>query len=205
MKPIRVALIPAYQPDETLLALVRELSLRDFFLIVVNDGSGAAYEQIFDEVSRSAVILHHHEQQGKSASLHTGLSYLREHFPFHYTAVTLDADGRHRICDAEHLCRVAEENRDALIWGIRVFKRKTPLSVRLGNRFQCLAVKLTTGISVRDTGSGLCAFSDLLTAKMLEMKQSSGDFERQLLRCCGRSHIPVPQVKVRNQDLEDLA
>ncbi len=203
MKPIRIALIPAYQPDETLLALVRELALRDFFLIVVNDGSGSEYEPLFDEVSRSAVILHHHENQGKGASMRTGRAYLREHFPFHYTAVTLDCDGRHRICDAEHLCRVAEENRDALVWGTRIFRRKTPIRVRLGNKMQCLAAKLTTGISVRDTGSGLCAFSDLLTAKMLEMPDNKGDFEMELLRCCKRSHIPVPQVKVRNQEIEE--
>lgn len=201
MKPIRVALIPAYQPDETLLALVHALSLRDFFLIVINDGSGADYEALFSEVSRSAVILHHHEQQGKAACLCTGLAYLREHFPFHYTAVTLDCDGRHRICDAEHLCSVAEENRDALVWGTRVFQRKTPLKVKLGNKLDCLAAKLTTGVSVRDTGSGLCAFSDLLTAKMLEASAGKGNFERAVLRCCKRAHFPVPQVKVRNQDI----
>ena len=203
MKPIRVALIPAYQPDETLLALVKELSLRDFFLIVVNDGSGADFEELFSEVSRSAVVLQHHENQGRAASMHTGMAYLREHFPFHYTAVTLDCDGRHRICDAEHLCRVAEENRDALVWGTRIFSRKTPLKVKLGNKLDCLAVKLSTGISVRDTDSGLCAFSDLLTEKMLDAPEGKDGFERRLLRCCKRAHIPVPQVKVRNRDIEE--
>lgn len=203
VKPIRVALIPAHQPDETLLALVRELSLRDFFLIVVNDGSDADCEPLFAEVERSAVVLSHHEPQGRGAALRTGLDYLRAHFPFHYTAVTIDANGRHRICDAEHLCRVAEENRDALVWGARMFGRKTPLKVRLGNSLQCLAVRLSTGISVRDTGSGLCAFSDSLTAKMLEASTDKGDFDREILRCCARSHFPVPQVKVRNQDIGD--
>lgn len=195
MKPIRVALIPAYQPDETLLALVRELSLRDFFLIVVNDGSDAAYEPIFAEAERSAVILSHREPQGRGAALRTGIAYLREHFPFHYTAVTLDADGRHRICDAEHLCRVAEEDPAALVWGTRVWAKKTPLKTRLGNRLQCLAAHLRTGIPVRDMGSGMCAFSDQLTAKL--PAAGKDDLDRELLRLCARSHFPVPQVKVR--------
>ena len=96
---------------------------------------------------------------------------------------------------------VAEENRDARVWGTRVFPRKTPLKVKLGNKLNCLAAKLTTGVSVRDTGSGLCAFSDLLTAKMLEASTGKGDFERAVLRCCKRARFPVPQVRVRNQDI----
>ena len=197
MKPIRVALIPAYQPDDILIALVRELALHDFFLIVVDDGSGEDFAPLMEEVSGNAVVLTHEEKKGRSAALRTGLAYLKAHFPFSYTVVTMDADGKHRICDAEHLCLTAEEQRDALVIGTRLFPKKTPLRTKLGNRMQCLGLKLSTGVSVRDAESGLLACSDAFAAKLME---HFGDDPAALLRACAKAHIPMPQVNIRNQD-----
>lgn len=39
----RIALIPAYQPDEKLPALAREAESKGFSVIIVDDGSGPAY------------------------------------------------------------------------------------------------------------------------------------------------------------------
>ena len=147
MKPIRVALIPSYQPDDLLTALVKELSLRGFFLIVIDDGSGADYAPILSEISGNAVVLTHDESLGRETALQTGMTYLKDHFPFPYTIVTIDGDGKHRICDAEHLCMVAEEHRDALVMGARIFPKKTPLRIRFSNRMHCLGFRLTTGVS----------------------------------------------------------
>lgn len=203
MKPVRVALIPAYQPDELLCDLLHELALRDFFLIVVNDGSGAEYEPIFEEASRSAVILTHHENRGKGAALRTGLQYLKDNFPFHYTVVTMDADGQHRICDAEHICRAAEEHPDALILGCRDFKGKVPFRSRFGNRMTSILFKLTSGRYVSDTQTGLRAFSDALTPVMLSISGDRYEYEMNVLSHFARAKMPMHEVRIRTIYIDD--
>ena len=43
----RIALIPAYEPDGKLLSLLAQAKEAGFSPVVVNDGSGMAYESIF--------------------------------------------------------------------------------------------------------------------------------------------------------------
>ena len=201
MKPIRVALIPAHCPGEILIDLVQELSLRDFFIVVVNDGSGSEYEPLFAEVSLCAVVLTHHEQQGRGAAIRTALTYLRQHFPFHYTIVTMDADGKYRLGDAEHVCRIAEENRGALVLGARVQKGQ-PLRTRLSSRLSSIWFKLTTGAKIGDTTTGLRAFSDELIPQLLELGGGQDGYERRVLTYCARKHIPLAEIKVRTVQYE---
>ncbi len=52
-------ILPAYQPDETLIRLVKRLWVRGYSIVVVDDGSGEAYERIFEAVKNKAVVLKH--------------------------------------------------------------------------------------------------------------------------------------------------
>ncbi len=67
-----VAMIPAYNPTEQLIDLVRDLSNSDFYsIIVVNDGSCNDCRKIFLDVEAKAIskvtILHHAINLGKGA------------------------------------------------------------------------------------------------------------------------------------------
>ena len=44
----RIALIPSYEPNDALLKVVDELLKEDFTVVVVNDGSGVSYNEIFE-------------------------------------------------------------------------------------------------------------------------------------------------------------
>ena len=195
MKPIRVALIPAYCPDEILCDLLHELSLREFFIIVVNDGSSQEFTPVFEEASRSAVILTHHDHLGKGAALRTGLAYLQEHFPFHYTVVTLDPDGNDRLSDAERLCRTVEAQPDALVLGCRDLKQKIPFATRFQNRVSSLLFRLTSGKYIKDTRTGLRAFSDRLTPEMLTIPGEQDGYELKVLKHFARTHNPILEIQ----------
>ena len=43
-----IILIPAYEPDDKLIKLVCDLSKEDFDIVIVDDGSGTDYKNIFD-------------------------------------------------------------------------------------------------------------------------------------------------------------
>ena len=55
----RIVLIPAYCPDEKLIALVKSLHDMDFTIVVVNDGSKAEQTPVFEAVSGYAEVLTH--------------------------------------------------------------------------------------------------------------------------------------------------
>ena len=104
-----IALIPAYEPGDRLISLVHDLRDRDLDIVVVDDGSGMDYRDIFEEVSRDAVVLTHPENRGKGAALRSGLSYILNYMAYDEVArtpsgvrelsgrdaviVTVDADG----------------------------------------------------------------------------------------------------------------
>ena len=65
-------IIPSYEPDGKLPALLQELSDGGFEnIIIVDDGSGEAYKSIFDEADSfsSVTLLHHAVNMGKGRAL----------------------------------------------------------------------------------------------------------------------------------------
>ena len=45
-----IALIPAYEPEQRLAGLTDDLKKRGFDVVVVDDGSGPEYKDIFDNI-----------------------------------------------------------------------------------------------------------------------------------------------------------
>ena len=68
MKPTRIALIPAYEPDEGLIALAKTMTERGFLAIIIDDGSGMAYQPIFEAAGKVATVLSHERNRGKGAA-----------------------------------------------------------------------------------------------------------------------------------------
>ena len=97
-----IALIPAYHPDKELIKIISDLTEQNFIVITIDDGSGQAYENIFNSASAKAVMLTHEINQGKGESLKTGMRYIIERIKEPYLIVTSDADGQHQIqCPAK--------------------------------------------------------------------------------------------------------
>ena len=61
-------IIPAYQPDEEMIGVIRELRQNGVSnIIVVDDGSGAAYTEFFQRAKEEygCSLIHHAENLGK--------------------------------------------------------------------------------------------------------------------------------------------
>ena len=48
---MRIALIPAFEPDLKLCNTARELRETGFEVVIVNDGSGCRYHEVFEEAA----------------------------------------------------------------------------------------------------------------------------------------------------------
>lgn len=79
-----VIVIPAFEPDQRMLELLRDIRARKskpFEIVLVDDGSGPAYETLFAEAKEKYAchLLTHAENKGKGRALKTAISYILEH------------------------------------------------------------------------------------------------------------------------------
>lgn len=202
MKSERIALIPAYEPDGQLPTLAEALAAEGFRVLIVDDGSGPAYAEVFAGCGERATVLRHEKNLGKGAALKTGLAWIRDHGPESCTVVTADADGQHLPQDVLRICQVAELEPEALVLGGRRFAGQVPLRSRLGNGLTRWVFRLSTGVRVYDTQTGLRAFSKALLPELLEIPGQRYEYEMNMLLALARGGKPIRELPIQTVYLE---
>ena len=79
-----IIIIPAYCPDKRLIKLIKEIrNLVEFPIIVIDDGSGDKYTDIFLETKKfsNCLLYHNNINKGKGAALKNGVLYAIDKFP----------------------------------------------------------------------------------------------------------------------------
>lgn len=193
---LRIALIPAYEPDTLLVDLLRGLQVSGFKAIVVDDGSDKEYLGIFEQASEIAIVLIHLENRGKGRGIKTALEYIKKHFEEPYTIVTMDADGQHEIRDALRVCEEAELRPDTLILGSRGLQEGVPLRSRMGNTITRSVFARSTGLHVHDTQTGLRAFSNKLLPVMWDIPGERYEYEMNVLLKFAHEKRPVRELQI---------
>jgi glycosyltransferase involved in cell wall biosynthesis len=193
-------LIPVYRPTAALVALVDALLSRGVSrIIVVDDGSGPAFAEWFEEIAkRDAVrVLHHAVNLGKGAALKTGFNHALVEVPGLAGVVTADADGQH---DAGDVVRVAGRLRvqpEALILGSRRWDERTPWKSRVGNLVTRFLVRLMVGKDLSDTQTGLRGIPVALIPHLLKIVSQGYEFETDMLIACKHRAYPILEEPIR--------
>lgn len=196
MQGAYIALIPAYQPTDVLFGLVQQLTSLGFSVILVDDGSGKEFKELFHSCSQYAKVLHHDTNKGKGFALKTGLAYIQQNCEQNSIVVTVDADGQHTPKDALAICQKAEQYRDSLVLGSRKLKGHIPLRSQFGNTITRMVYRLTTGLKVHDTQTGLRAFSKSLIHELLHISGERYEYEMNVLLEFARKGIPIHEVEI---------
>lgn len=156
-------LIPAYQPDARLPRLILELHRADsaMRIVVVDDGSGEEYREIFD-ASRTAGahVISYEGNRGKGYALRAGFTYIYEHaqsLGINDCVVTADADGQHTLVDIFRVGQACATSNQSVL-GVREFVGHVPARSRIGNSATSGLFWLATGWKLKDTQTGLRAF-----------------------------------------------
>ena len=189
-----IILIPAFEPDQSLLSYVNALQEHGLLdIIIVDDGSGADYQPTFQELQLNVcTVLHHPVNCGKGRALKTGFQYIEENYNQFACVVTADADGQHAVKDVLRILELAEQNPHALSLGVRDFTTPgIPLRSLLGNRVTSLVFAALYGRRLCDTQTGLRAFGKPLLSFMLAVKGERFEYELQMLIACVRANIPM--------------
>jgi glycosyltransferase involved in cell wall biosynthesis len=192
-----LVLIPAYEPNEKMLALIAELQEKTTYdILIVDDGSGESYQTLFQlAASCGCTVLHHRENKGKGAALKTGFTYLLAAGRTD-GVVCADADGQHHVADIISVAQAVAAQQDVMVLGVREFQGKVPLKSRFGNRVTSFFFKRATGIALTDTQTGLRAYPAALLPWLCAVPGERFEYELNLLLAAGKSAIMMKQVPI---------
>ena len=194
----KVILIPSYEPDDKLIKLVDELKQNKLDIVVVNDGSNSSYDLIFNKIKRKAKVISYDINHGKGYALKIGLEYIREKYK-EFIVITMDSDGQHSVKDALKLSNYSEKHLNELVIGKRIRSKKTPLRSKLGNSITMFFYRLSTGVKVYDTQTGLRAFSNNLIDFMLNVEGNRYEYEMNVLL-----YAPFNNIKIKELEIETI-
>ena len=198
MKKNSMVVIPAYKPGKELVKTVREVTDAGYRVLIVDDGSGDGYWDIWEEIAhiKRVRVIRHIENRGKGAALKTAFGYIADHFPGTGYIVTMDADGQHLTEDMERVLAAAWEEPGKLILGVRTFGKDTPVKSLIGNKATRLVFKAVSGTEVSDTQTGLRAFGRQYLRELMSIDGDRYEYEMNVLMYCGKNGIGMTEVPI---------
>jgi glycosyltransferase involved in cell wall biosynthesis len=197
-------LIPAYKPDQKMLNLVEQLRAADFHrIIVVDDGSGPEYAQLFDQAANlGCVVLRHGINMGKGRALKTGLNHGLVSGLAGNGIITADADGQHAPGDIRKIADALAANPTALILGIRQFRGQVPWKSRVGNGITRIIFGMIHGGDIQDTQTGLRGLPADCIPLFLSLPGERYEYEMDMLLAVRPNDIKLVQVPIETIYLE---
>jgi len=191
-------LIPSYEPANRLLDLIKELRIKtDYNILIVDDGSGGNYRDIFKSAEDSGcIVLTHEINQGKGAALKTGFAYLREN-NLGENIVCADSDGQHCVEDIIKIAAEINGEKDEMVLGVRSFDNKTPFKSRFGNRISAFLFTAASGTALSDTQTGLRGYPFSMLDWLISKKGNRFEYELNLLLEAGSSGIAIKQIGIQ--------
>lgn len=195
-------IIPAYEPDERLISLLENLTENSLHpIIVVNDGSGKQYSELFDQTERllkqgKGCLLVHEVNRGKGRALKTAFEYVRSTFPDAIGVVTADSDGQHTVACIKKIITALTENPKELILGVRDFSGEgIPWKSRFGNNLTEKVFAYVAGVHVSDTQTGLRGIPFSFMEQLLDVPGERFEFEMQMLMESAGKY-PIREIKI---------
>lgn len=193
-----VFIVPALNPDEKLLGVIRGLKAEGATdILLVNDGSDSSCAEIFQEAeSLGCVVFSHYKNMGKGRALKDAFNYVYYAFPEFDAVVTLDADGQHLTKDILAVAKETLAYPECLVLGARSFDKDVPLRSKFGNTMTRQVMRLFCNIKIRDTQTGLRGFSRELLSRFLTAKGERYEYELNVLLDAKEMGIKIREVPI---------
>lgn len=200
-------IIPSYEPDEKLINLLNALHKEGIsHVVVVDDGSGAQYEEIFAQAERMThcTVLRHAVNLGKGRALKTAFNFCLREYADSPGCVTADSDGQHTPADIAACMGALWEEPAVLVLGCRDFDApKVPVRSSFGNKCTRKVFRYLLGISISDTQTGLRAIPISFMRELMQVKGERFEYETNMLIETKNLNIPIREVPVETVYIED--
>lgn len=205
-------LIPALNPDEKLLQLLKEILATGSFpaeqIVLVDDGTDVARQPIFEQaalLNEAIVVLHHSQNLGKGAALKTGFRYFIDNLPAVSGIATLDSDGQHTVADLQKCVALFAQQPANLVIGARTFSTTIPLRSRFGNILTNRLVRGLTGLKITDTQTGLRVIPLAYARELIHFSGARFQFEFDMLLRAKEFHVQIVEQPIATIYLDDNA
>lgn len=184
-----IILIPAYEPDHHLPALIRRIRAAEpqTAVVVVDDGSGPAYKDVFDDVrALGCHVIGYARNRGKGFALKAGFGFIADNLPGH-DVVCADSDGQHTVTDILRVAGKVQGNGSdprgaaTMVLGSRSFTGDVPARSRLGNTATKALFTLATGERIPDTQTGLRGYPAAMVPWLRSVRGDRYEYELNLL------------------------
>jgi len=129
-------MIPVFDHEHAIGAVVAGVLAHDVHCILVDDGSSAGCAAVLDALVAATpaklTLIRHPVNRGKGAAVLTGFAHASSAGYSHL--LQIDADGQHRVADIPQFLAAAESRPDAVIVGYPIYDESVP-KLRLYARY----------------------------------------------------------------------
>ena len=191
-------LIPSYKPDHLLIELLVKLKGEGFDAVVVNDGSGEQYDEVFKEAEKYALVLKHDVNKGKGAALRLGFTYINLNPNNHKYVITCDSDGQHAVKDIIRMSDKLHET-DNVVFGCRSFGKDVPKRSKVGNNMSRLNRTLITKEYIQDDQCGLRGFPIKYVFHLIPVQGDHYEYEMNVI--CA---LQIKRIKIIELPIETI-
>lgn len=153
----KLIIIPAYNEEMNIVRVVDEIrgKYSQYDYVVVNDGSKDNTAKVCMEHGYELIDLP--VNLGLAGAFQTGVKYAYQK-GYDYV-IQFDADGQHKTEYIDEILQEIEKGYDIVI-GSRFVSKKKPFSLRMfGSNMISIAMKITTGKTIKDPTSGMRMFN----------------------------------------------
>jgi glycosyltransferase involved in cell wall biosynthesis len=170
-------IIPAYNEVDSLQSVLQALipfcKVRDWEVIVVNDGSTDGTKELLSAfaTTQNLKILHHKMNMGYGRAIKTGIKRVSTKY-----CITIDADGQHDLQDVEVIFKKMIDTDADLIVGSRKGNASLRFKRELGKFIIRNIAKLLMPLTVYDINSGMKMYNTSLAQRYIHICPDSMAF-----------------------------
>ena len=188
--------IPAYNEETRVQAVIEEIAKLGYRMIIVNDGSeDRTLEKLIESQNRypeNIFILNHIINQRMGAAIRTGLKAVKRHNPKYI--VNMDADGQHAIEDIDKVCEPLIKGEADAVIGVRPFK-DMPFSKSFANNIMNFLTRIFYRVNVSDSQTGFRAFT-IDTLNKVDIRARGYIIASEFLRQFKENNIKLKEVTI---------
>lgn len=178
-----VVIIPAYNEEKSLGAVILDLRSHGYLdLVVIDDGSDDNTKEVAGTLK--VPVLRHVINRGLGAALGTGFEYAK--IQRADIVVTFDSDGQHKAEDINGLLEPITKHKADMVIGSRMLNSEgMPIDRKVINYLANIITYFLYGVWTTDSQSGLRAFNGLALGKIqikTQRMEVSSEFFKEIKR-----------------------
>lgn len=191
-------IIPAYNEAQNIEKTVRDVtSNTNYDYIVINDCSKDNTKEICEKNNFNMLSLP--INYGLTSGIQLGMKYAYKND--YDVAIQFDGDGQHQAKYLKDLVKDIENGNADITIGSRFVTEKKPFTARMiGSRVISFFIKITTGLTIRDTTSGMRAYNKKAIAEFI--RNTSLTPEPDTLVYMAKKGLKIKEVQVEMKDRE---